>query len=98
MLVFGSYGSEKHPVSNLSNLLYAQASSFCVCVSKFHFFLRFLVRLTMNPQFIMSDDLSPVFSPLFFRENMSMLMVTDLFPQNQQRSDIIGVLLYHLGV
>ena len=61
-------------------------------------FLRFLVRLTMNPQFIMSDDLSPVFSPLFFRENMSMLMVTDLFPQNQQRSDIISVLLYHLGV
>lgn len=39
----------------------------------------------------MSDDLNPVFSPLFFRENSYMLMVTDLFPQNQQRSDIIGV-------
>ena len=97
MLVFGSYGSEKHPVSNLSHLLYAQVSSFFFVFHDF-IFLRFLVRLTMNPQFIMSDDLSPVFSPLFFRENMSMLMVTDLFPQNQQRSDIISVLLYHLGV
>jgi len=35
----------------------------------------------------MPGDLNPVFSPLFFRENMSMLMVTDLFPQNQQRSE-----------
>jgi len=34
MLVFGSYGSEKHPVSNLSHLLYAQVSSFgYFCVS-----------------------------------------------------------------
>ena len=82
----------------LVNLLYAQVSSLCVCVFHDFIFLLFLVRLTMNPQFIMSDDLSPVFSPLFFRENMSMLMATDLFPQNQQRSDIIGVLLYHLGV
>jgi hypothetical protein len=41
----------------------------------------------------MSDDLILVFSPHLFRENTSMLMATDLFPQNQQRSDIIGVLL-----
>ena len=52
----------------------------------------------MNPQFIMCDDLSHVFCPHLFRENMSMLMVTGLFPQNQQRSDIIGVLLYNLGI
>jgi len=31
-------------------------------------------------------------------ENTSMLMVTDLFSQNQQRLDIIAVLLYHLGI
>lgn len=47
----------------------------------------------MNTHSIMSDDLILVFSPHLFRENTSMLMATDLFPQNQQRSDIIGVLL-----
>jgi hypothetical protein len=39
----------------------------------------------MNPHFITSNDPSLVSSPHLFRENTSMLMVTDLFSQNHCR-------------
>jgi hypothetical protein len=86
-MYFSSYGSEHHPISNISRLLHAQVSSFPNFVFHVYQTLTNWGR-AINPLKIVSEF---VFSAPFSRESMSMLMVMDPSQQNQQRSYTIGV-------